>query len=100
MPESADESRDRGCRLDVVRNEDIQIVTWPKHCIATEPLDPGHSFRVASIACRSSCSRPLGERTVSGFKRVNMTNVDMAPPPWRLLLNDSCALAQELDINQ
>jgi hypothetical protein len=86
MPEGADESGDPSCCLDVVRKEDIQIVTRPKYRVATEPLDARTFLSYASIACRSSCSRLLGERTASGFKRVNMMNVDMTTPPMVVLV--------------
>jgi hypothetical protein len=51
------------------------------------------------MASRSSCSSPLGERTASGFSRVNMMKVGMALPPMLGRQNTEVQTA-DFDFNQ
>lgn len=81
MPEGADESGDPSCCLDVVRKEDIQIVTWPKYRVATEPLDARTFLSDGFHRLPFELLQTFRRTDRVGIKRVNMMNVDMTTPP-------------------
>ena len=80
VTKGAYDGRDAGCRLDVVGDEDVEIIVRPQHSITVEPFNVRTFFGYVFMASRSSCSSPLGERTASGFNRVNMMKVAIAAP--------------------